>query len=54
MTQALSNPLTFEAFLAWYPDDGGRYELIEGLSGAGGDAVYRKTQAAHHFGVSTG
>ena len=30
MTQALSNPLTFEAFLAWYPDDGGRYELIEG------------------------
>ena len=30
MTQTLSNPLTFEAFLAWYPDDGGRYELIEG------------------------
>ena len=30
MTQALSKPLTFEEFLEWYPDDGSRYELIEG------------------------
>lgn len=30
MTQALSKPLTFEEFLEWYPEDGRRYELIEG------------------------
>ena len=30
MTQVLSKPLTFEEFLEWYPDDGSRYELIEG------------------------
>ena len=30
MTQALSKPLTCEEFLAWYPEDGRRYELIEG------------------------
>ena len=29
VTQALSNPLTFEEFLAWYPEDGRRYELLE-------------------------
>jgi Uma2 family endonuclease len=27
---ALTQPLSFEAFLAWYPDDGKRYELVEG------------------------
>ncbi len=32
MTQALSKLLTFEEFLEWYPDDGRRYELIEGES----------------------
>jgi len=30
MVQALPKPLTFEEFLAWYPEDGRRYELIEG------------------------
>jgi Uma2 family endonuclease len=30
MTQALAKPLTFEALLEWYPEDGGRYELVEG------------------------
>jgi Uma2 family endonuclease len=30
VTQALSKPLTFEEFLSWYPEDGRRYELIEG------------------------
>jgi Uma2 family endonuclease len=30
MTHALSQPLTFEEFLQWYPEDGSRYELIEG------------------------
>ena len=30
MTQALSKPLTLGEFLEWYPDDGSRYELIEG------------------------
>ena len=30
MTQALSKPLTFEEFLEWYPEDGSRYELLEG------------------------
>jgi Uma2 family endonuclease len=30
MTQALSKSLTFEEFLEWYPEDGRRYELIEG------------------------
>jgi Uma2 family endonuclease len=30
VTQALSKPLTFEEFLEWYPEDGRRYELIEG------------------------
>lgn len=24
------NPMSFEAFLDWYPDDGRRFELIEG------------------------
>jgi Uma2 family endonuclease len=31
MVQALSQLLTFEDFLAWYPDDKGRYELIDGM-----------------------
>lgn len=30
MTQAISKPLTFEAFLEWYPEDGRRYELLDG------------------------
>lgn len=31
MVQArVERPMNFEAFLAWYPDDGRRYELIEG------------------------
>jgi Uma2 family endonuclease len=30
MAQALSKLLTFEEFLAWYPEHGGRYELLEG------------------------
>ena len=30
MAQALPKLLTFEEFLAWYPEDGRRYELIEG------------------------
>jgi len=30
MVQAQSRPLTFEEFLALYPENGGRYELIEG------------------------
>jgi Uma2 family endonuclease len=31
MVQALPQLLTFEAFLAWYPDGEGRYELIDGM-----------------------
>lgn len=30
MVQALQQPLTFDEFLAWYPDDGCIYELIYG------------------------
>ncbi len=30
MVQALQQPLTFDEFLAWYPDDGCIYELIDG------------------------
>lgn len=31
MVQSLAQrPMSFEAFLDWYPDDGRRYELIEG------------------------
>ena len=30
MIQSLSKPLTFGEFLEWYPEDGSRYELIEG------------------------
>jgi Uma2 family endonuclease len=30
MAQALPKLLTFEEFLEWYPEDGRRYELIEG------------------------
>jgi len=30
MAKALPKLLTFEEFLEWYPDDGRRYELIEG------------------------
>lgn len=31
MVQAqISSPMSFGDFLAWYPDDGRRYELIEG------------------------
>ena len=31
MTQAQTHPMSFEAFLQWYPEDGRRYELIEGV-----------------------
>ncbi|MEL6384305.1 MAG: Uma2 family endonuclease [Cyanobacteria bacterium J06626_18] len=32
MTQApVASPMSFTAFLEWYPDDGRRYELIEGV-----------------------
>ncbi|WP_235071000.1 Uma2 family endonuclease [Leptolyngbya sp. Heron Island J] len=32
MVQArVTSPMNFEAFLEWYPDDGRRYELIEGV-----------------------
>ncbi|PSN19718.1 hypothetical protein C7271_05855 [filamentous cyanobacterium CCP5] len=31
MVQALPETLTFEAFLDWYPDGQGRYELIDGI-----------------------
>lgn len=31
MVQTIPQPLTFEEFLKWYPDDGGRYELIDGV-----------------------
>lgn len=32
MVQArVERPMSFEAFLEWYPDDGRRYELIEGV-----------------------
>jgi Uma2 family endonuclease len=31
MVQALSETLTFEEFLDWYPDGQGRYELIDGI-----------------------
>lgn len=27
----VASPMSFEAFLEWYPDDGRRYELIEGV-----------------------
>jgi Uma2 family endonuclease len=30
MIQALPQPTVFEEFLAWYPEDGRRYELING------------------------
>lgn len=31
MVQSLAQrPMSFDEFLAWYPDDGRRYELIEG------------------------
>ena len=31
MVQAVLKPLTFEEFVAWYPDNG-RYELIDGIA----------------------
>jgi Uma2 family endonuclease len=31
MTQAQTNPMSFEEFLEWYPEDSKRYELIEGV-----------------------
>lgn len=27
----VSSPMSFEAFLEWYPENGRRYELIEGV-----------------------
>lgn len=31
MVQALTKPVTFEEFIAWYPDTGKRYELHDGI-----------------------
>jgi Uma2 family endonuclease len=31
MVQAFSQTMTFDDFLAWYPDGQGRYELLDGL-----------------------
>ena len=31
MIQAQTKPMSFEEFLEWYPEDGKRYELIEGV-----------------------
>lgn len=31
MTQAQTHPMSFEGFLQWFPEDGKRYELIEGV-----------------------
>lgn len=31
MVQALTKPVTFEEFIAWYPDTGNRYELHDGI-----------------------
>ncbi|MGK7877567.1 MAG: Uma2 family endonuclease [Xenococcaceae cyanobacterium] len=31
MIRAQSKPMSFEKFLEWYPEDGRRYELIEGV-----------------------
>ncbi|MGB3532769.1 MAG: Uma2 family endonuclease [Microcoleaceae cyanobacterium] len=31
MVQSLTKPVTFEEFIAWYPDTGGRYELHDGM-----------------------
>ncbi|MFN6535011.1 MAG: Uma2 family endonuclease [Nostoc sp. EkiNYC01] len=31
MTQALPQPITYEEFLNWYPNDGKRYELHQGV-----------------------
>ncbi|MGK7878177.1 MAG: Uma2 family endonuclease [Xenococcaceae cyanobacterium] len=30
MTQVLSKPLTFDEYIQQYPEDGGRYELVDG------------------------
>jgi hypothetical protein len=30
MVQAIVKPITFDEFLEWYPEDGRRYELING------------------------
>lgn len=30
MIQALQRSMTFEEFLDWYPEDGNRYELMDG------------------------
>lgn len=31
MVQSLPKPVTFEDFISWYPDQGGRYELYDGI-----------------------
>ncbi|NEP01114.1 MAG: Uma2 family endonuclease [Symploca sp. SIO2E9] len=31
MVQSLAKPITFEEFIAWYPNTGGRYELHDGI-----------------------
>jgi Uma2 family endonuclease len=31
MGQSLTKPVTFDEFIAWYPDTGGRYELHDGI-----------------------
>jgi hypothetical protein len=31
MVHSLTKTITFEEFIAWYPDSGGRYELHDGM-----------------------
>ncbi|MGB3535720.1 MAG: hypothetical protein WBA13_19660 [Microcoleaceae cyanobacterium] len=31
MIESQSKPVSFEEFIKWYPEDGKRYELIEGV-----------------------
>lgn len=31
MIQSLTKPVTFDDFIDWYPDTGGRYELHDGV-----------------------
>ncbi len=31
MVQSLTKPVTFEEFIAWYPNTGDRYELHDGI-----------------------
>jgi hypothetical protein len=46
MVQAAEQPLSFKEFLAQYPENAGRYELIEGEVVDGQPTVPMKTLAA--------